>query len=100
LPGEKHKGYRGTYAGVDLAISASETADDTAVVFAHVYSRREKMRIYILPNPIAKKLNFPAQVDLMKDIKSTRCSYADKILCLWRVWHIKKHFHKCLNIKV
>ena len=29
------------------------------------------MRIYILPNPIAKKLNFPAQVDLMKDIRST-----------------------------
>lgn len=71
LPGDKHKGFRGTYAGVDLAISSKDTADFTAVVFAHVYSRREKMRIYILPNPIMEKLNFPAQVDLMKNIKST-----------------------------
>ncbi len=71
LPGDDHKGYRGTYAGVDLAISASDSADFTAVVMAHVYSRREKLRIYILPNPIAQKLNFPAQVDLLKSVKST-----------------------------
>lgn len=71
LPGEKHKGYRGTYAGVDLAISAKDTADETAIVFAHIYSRRDKMKIYILPNPIAKKINFPEQVDLMKDIRNT-----------------------------
>jgi predicted phage terminase large subunit-like protein len=71
LPGDKHKGYRGTYAGVDLAISSNDSADDTAVVFGHIYSRCEKMRIYILPNPIAKKINFPAQVDLMKDIRNT-----------------------------
>lgn len=71
LPGEKHQGFRGTYAGVDLAISSKDTADFTAVVFAQVYSRREKMRIYILPNPLMQKLNFPAQVDLMKNIKST-----------------------------
>ncbi len=71
LPGTDHRGYRGTYAGVDLAISTKDSADFTAVVFAQIYSRREKMRIYILPNPIVKKLNFPAQVDLMKDIKNT-----------------------------
>ncbi len=71
LPGEKHQGFRGTYAGVDLAISSKDTADFTAVVFAQVYSRREKMRIYILPNPLMQKLNFPAQVDLMKNIKCT-----------------------------
>lgn len=72
LPGTKHKGYRGTYAGVDLAISTKDSADYTAIVSAHVYSRREKMRIYILPNPIQQKLNFPAQVDLMKNFKSTQ----------------------------
>lgn len=71
LPGTNHQGYRGTYAGVDLAISTKDSADFTAVVFAHVYSRRDKMRIYILPNPIMQKLNFPAQVDLMKSIKGT-----------------------------
>lgn len=72
LPGTKHKAYRGTYAGVDLAISTKDSADYTAIVSAHVYGRREKMRIYILPNPIAKKLNFPAQVDLMKNFKNTQ----------------------------
>jgi predicted phage terminase large subunit-like protein len=71
LPGMAHIGYRGTYAGVDLAISTKDSADYTAVVMGQVYSRREKMRIYILPNPIAEKLNFPAQVDLLKNIKKT-----------------------------
>lgn len=71
LPGVDHEGYRGTYAGVDLAISTKDSADYTAIVSAQVYSRREKMRMYILPNPISQKLNFPAQVDLMKNIKNT-----------------------------
>ena len=72
LPGTQHKGYRGTYAGVDLAISTSDAADFTTIVSAHVYSRLDKMRIYILPNPIVQKLNFPAQVELMKDFKKTQ----------------------------
>lgn len=71
LPPTSHRAYRGTYAGVDLAISTKDSADFTAVVFARIYGRREKLRIYILESPLAKKLNFPAQVDLMKDIKST-----------------------------
>lgn len=72
LPGTGHRAYRATYAGVDLAISSKDSADFTAIVAAHIYSRREKMRIYILPNPIAQKLNFPAQVDLMKNFKNTQ----------------------------
>jgi predicted phage terminase large subunit-like protein len=72
LPGTSHKAYRGTYAGVDLAISTKDSADYTTIVSAHIYGRREKLRIYILPNPIQKKLNFPAQVDLMKNFKSTQ----------------------------
>ena len=72
LPGTKHKAYRGTYAGVDLAISSKDSADFTTIVSAHVYGRREKMRIYILPNPIRLKLNFPAQVELMKNFKVTQ----------------------------
>jgi len=72
LPGVKSKAYRGTYAGVDLAISSGDSADFTAIVSAHVYGRAEKLRIYILPNPIRQKLNFPAQVDLMKEFKSTQ----------------------------
>lgn len=72
LPGTKHKAYRGTYAGVDLAISSQDSADFTAIVSAHVYGRAEKLRIYILPNPIRQKINFPAQVDLMRDFKTTQ----------------------------
>jgi len=72
LPGTQHKAYRGTYAGVDLAISSEESADFTAIVSAHVYGRAEKLRIYILPNPIRRKLNFPAQVDLMREFKATQ----------------------------
>lgn len=66
-----HLAYRATYASADLAISQKETADETAVVFARVYSRSDKLKIYILPNPISKKITFPEQVDLMKDIRNS-----------------------------
>lgn len=72
LPGKKHRAYRGTYAAVDLAISTEDSADFTTIVSAHVYGREEKLRIYILPNPIVLKINFPAQVELMKNFKSTQ----------------------------
>jgi predicted phage terminase large subunit-like protein len=72
LPSKTHKAYRGTYAAVDLAISTKDSADFTTIVSAHIYGRREKMRIYILPNPIRQKLNFPAQVELMKNFKETQ----------------------------
>lgn len=80
LPGKEHIAYRGTYAGADLAISLKDTADFTTIVSAHIYSRREKMRIYILPNPIALKLNFPEQVDLMKNFKNTQMPRSRDIL--------------------
>jgi predicted phage terminase large subunit-like protein len=80
LPGIQHRAYRGTYAGVDLAISASDAADFTTVVSAHIYGRRDKVRIYVLPNPIAQKLNFPAQVELMKDFKRTQMPKSSDLL--------------------
>lgn len=66
LPTKKQKAYRFTYSGVDLAISKKDTADYTAIVSALVFGRNEKMRIYILPNPINKRLSFPEQVELLK----------------------------------
>lgn len=75
-----NRAYRGTYAGVDLAISSSDAADYTTVVSAHIYGRRDKVRIYILPNPIAQKLNFPAQVELMKDFKRTQMPKSSDLL--------------------
>jgi len=72
LPGIRHEAYRGTYAGVDLAISLKDRADFTSIVMAHIYGRRDRLRIYILPNPINQKLNFPDQVNLLKNIKNTQ----------------------------
>lgn len=71
LPPKTHKAYRCTYASVDLAISKGENADYTAVVSAMIFGRRDKMRIFILPNPIVKRLNFPEQINLMKTYYET-----------------------------
>ncbi len=80
LPSKEHRAYRGTYAGVDLAISSKDSADYTTIVSAKIYGRAEKIRIYILPNPIMEKINFPAQVELMKNFKSTQMpSHMDKL---------------------
>lgn len=65
------RAYRNTYSAVDLAISQKDSADNTAIVSARVYGRREKLRIYILPNPVNQKLTFPEQVELIKSHKKT-----------------------------
>jgi len=49
--------YRYTVVGVDPAISESDTADFTGIVIAKVYGNGENLKIYILPNPINKKMN-------------------------------------------
>jgi predicted phage terminase large subunit-like protein len=51
--------YRYTAIGVDLAIKDTEKSDYTAMVSARVYGYGDKMRIYILPNPVNEKLEFP-----------------------------------------
>lgn len=66
LPPTKHKAFNGTYSAVDLAISVKDTADYTAIVTARIYGRNEKLRIFILPELINKKLTFPQQVELLK----------------------------------
>lgn len=79
LPSKDHRAYRGTYVSVDLAISQKDTADFTAVVSAMVFGRNEKLRIYILPNPIVKKIPFPEQVELLKSYNNTLNSSKDKL---------------------
>jgi predicted phage terminase large subunit-like protein len=71
VPPKTHQAYRGTYASVDLAISQKESADYTAVVSALIFGRADRLRIYILPNPIVKKITFPQQVELLKTYNST-----------------------------
>ncbi len=67
LPKDKNN-HRFSATGIDLAISKEKTADYTAMVSAHVYSYDEEMRIYILPNPINHRLNFPETIEMAKQL--------------------------------
>jgi len=67
LPSIDEKDYRYTWAGVDLAVSEKETADYTAIVGAQVHGQRRKRKIYILPNPINRRILIPDLVELCKD---------------------------------
>lgn len=44
---------------VDIAISLKDTADYTAMVSAKILNYGDKIRIYILPNPVNERLKFP-----------------------------------------
>jgi predicted phage terminase large subunit-like protein len=66
LPPLTEYAYRGTYSAVDLAISTNEDSDYTAIVSAAIFGRADLTRIYILPNPIIKKLPFVEQIGLLK----------------------------------
>jgi predicted phage terminase large subunit-like protein len=80
LPSKNHQAYRCTYSAVDLAISKKDSADYTAVVSALVFGRRDKLKIYILPNPINKKLSFPEQIELLKNhVQTSLSGYEDKL---------------------
>ena len=58
--------YRYSASAVDLAISQSNTADYTAIVSAKVYGVRENLKIYILPNIVNKRLDFPTTLEYIR----------------------------------
>ena len=66
LPSIDQKDYMYTWAGVDLAISEKSTADYTAIVAAQIHGERRKRKIYILPNPVNKRMLFPDLVDFCR----------------------------------
>lgn len=70
LPTEDSGGFQYTATGIDLAISQKESADYTAMVSAKVFGNQDKLRIYILPHPINKRLAFPETYDLAKQLSS------------------------------
>lgn len=71
LPNMIGTGYRFTATGVDLAIVIKDTADFTAFVSALIFGYREELRIYILPNPVNKRMNFPsARSELINLVES------------------------------
>lgn len=53
---------RMTVIAIDPAISERDTADYTAMVVAKVYGYGKDAKIYILPNPVNERLEFPNAV--------------------------------------
>jgi len=54
--------------GVDLAISEKHTADFTAMVTAKTIDNGDKMKIYILPHPINRRMKFSEIIQSAVDI--------------------------------
>lgn len=50
-------------SGVDLAVSEKEKADNTAIVSCKIIGSGDKMKIYIIPNPINTKMRLPVTLD-------------------------------------
>jgi len=67
LPSINQDDYQYTWAGMDLAISEKSTADYTAIVAAQVHGQRRKRKIYILSNPVNKRMMFPDLVDFCRN---------------------------------
>lgn len=76
LPPLSGSGNSYSYAaiGVDLAISQKESADYTAMVGALVFGHEDKQKIYIMPNPINKRLDFPSTVETVKVASKGMCA--------------------------
>ena len=62
--------YRYTVISVDPAISESNHADFTGIITAKVYGYGKDLKIYILPNPINKRINPLKIMETIKQIYS------------------------------
>jgi len=54
--------------GADLAISHSDSADKTAMVAGYVFREKGKHVLYLLPNPVNKRLNFHEGIEEAKTL--------------------------------
>jgi len=66
VPKDLFKKAHGTFIGVDLAISLKSSADYTAIVVGVLHGDHDKKKIYIMPNPINKRMNHPETIDTIK----------------------------------
>jgi predicted phage terminase large subunit-like protein len=55
--------------GVDLAISTKESADYTAIVSGEVTWPKGQLKIFILPNPVIRRMGFHDTMDTMDNIR-------------------------------
>jgi len=68
---EERDCFRGIFMGVDLAISQEKTADYTAIISALISGNKENFRVFILPNPINRRMNFPETLLQIKETYNT-----------------------------
>jgi predicted phage terminase large subunit-like protein len=66
LPKERKEDYSYIVSGVDFAIKDGDTNDYTAIVTAIVCDLDEEVVIYILPDPINRRMTFPETVSQIK----------------------------------
>jgi predicted phage terminase large subunit-like protein len=59
------------YTGVDLAISKKDTADFTAMVTIKSFGYGKNLKMYVLPNPINRRMEFPEQVSQVELLYKT-----------------------------
>lgn len=60
--------YRGIYIGVDLAISTKSNADYNAFVTGLLCKIEDEYYVYVLPNPINKRMTFQEILDSIKSL--------------------------------
>ncbi|MGH9857565.1 MAG: hypothetical protein ACRD4B_06945, partial [Acidobacteriota bacterium] len=71
VPSEESDNFRFTATGIDLAISMRTSADYTSMVSAKVYGYTESLKIYILPNPVNERLDFPRAFERAKALSKS-----------------------------
>ncbi|MBI2314930.1 phage terminase large subunit [Candidatus Daviesbacteria bacterium] len=63
--------FRYYLVSVDPAVTLSSSADNTAIIVFAVYGWHEKLKIYVQPNPINKKMEMPEIIEEIKNIKAS-----------------------------
>lgn len=63
-----NNGLRYTTISIDLAISERDTADCTAMIPARVYGYGHNMKIYILPNIVNQRMDFPKTIKKVRQL--------------------------------
>ena len=62
---------RFTATGIDPAISEKDNADYTAMVSGKIYGRKKALKIYVLPNPVNERMDFPKTIEKIKLLSKT-----------------------------
>ena len=67
IPDLKSRDFKYVAITVDPAISEKSSADYTAIINAYVFGYGRDLKIYILPNPINKRMGFPKTIEEIRN---------------------------------